>query len=146
MAANRQLANRLVDNSAYSAAVQCFFDALPRVEILTKLGPRICRDARSVTPSALLTMVPFFESLISSGCKNCVLQSTKVSYAFRLHFWKNSHDLGSWDMATAVDDTTAHVQSIATMLRHLVREEMSGEQASRSPRSGGFRKRAKSHD
>ena len=121
----------------------------PAHEIKMKIGPVLATEYRQITPASLLASHVFLKSMITRGCRNCVLELKKVQYALRKYLTKeeNKPFLGSWDLEECVEKVGCHWQQCMGMLRHLVKEEDGeGMPNRRFPRSGGFRKNVKSHE
>ena len=86
----------------------------PAHEIKMKIGPVLATEYRQITPAALLASHVFLKSMITRGCRNCVLELKKVQYALRKYLTKeeNKPFLGSWDLEECVEKWDAIGNSV----------------------------------
>ena len=140
MPRSRALANRHVERTIYESAVKAFVTAPPMLAVRVKIGPKICRDVRQVTPAAMLSAKPFLKHLLTHGLQNCVVETGKLKDALRRELSAHPLLLSDWDLSVAVDDLAVHFVSLVSQLRNMGREELAGSSTRRYPRTGGFRK------
>ena len=51
------------------------------LDMISKLGPALAKHLKQVTPGHLVSLEKVWLSLINKGCKQLVLQSTKIKIA-----------------------------------------------------------------
>ena len=62
----------------------------PMLDMQSKLGPRLAKHQKQVTPGHLVALEKLWYPLISSGCKQLVLQSQKIRSALHTLVSENS--------------------------------------------------------
>ena len=100
------------------------------LDLKAKLGPELAQHLKQVTPGHLVSLEKMWLQLISSGCKQFVLQSQKIRSA--LHTLVSQHSLLIADgtppikVPCIIDDVKAHIMDCATMMRAIKNEGMPG--------------------
>ena len=102
----------------------------PMLDLKAKLGPELAQHLQQVTPGHLVSLEKLWLQLISSGCKQLVLQSRKIRSA--LHTLVSDNSLLIADgtppikVPCIIDDVEAHIIDCATMMRAINNEGMPG--------------------
>ena len=78
----RSKPNLLVSDGQYKDAFHSLLVAdPPMLDLQKKMGPVLVKHPKQVTPGHLVSLEQLWYQLISSGCKQLVLQSIKISSA-----------------------------------------------------------------
>ena len=89
----------------------------PMVDLKTNLGPVLAKHQKQVTPGHLCSLEKLWCQLISSGCKQLVLQSQKIRSALHTLVSENSFLIpyGTKSILTPViiDDVKAHIMDLS---------------------------------
>ena len=146
MTPRRAVSNKRMTLDDYESAVELFLKTAPVADIKVKLGP-LCKDLRHVTPAALLASAPLLRKLLQNGMHSGIIQASKFKEACSRVLLRNAALVGAWDLDEAVQKTCEHEATLLKLVRELKREDAStGQKYCRFPRTGGFRKKVKSHE
>ena len=138
----RQVANKAVQMDTYANALEAWMTSQPLVNIMVKVGPVLCTDARQVTPGAFQSICPLLKGLIHGGCSNGVLQSMKLREGMLVALMRHKELCGDHPIEDIVAKVCGHVCVVMGLLRETKFEECHQTSISRRfPRSGGFRKK-----
>ena len=102
----------------------------PMVDLKTKLGPVFAKHKKQVTPGHLCSLEKLWCPLISSGCKQLVLQSQKIRSALHTLVSENRFLIPDGTPAVVapviIDDVKAHIMDCAAIMRALKNDGMQG--------------------
>ena len=142
----RSVANAEVSSDAYTEAIGSWLDDPPVLSFRQKLGAKVVKDHRALSPASLLLLHNLMSSLIDAGLTSCVVQKEKLKHGIRVSLSKRSLLLSDWNLGKAMEDGSEHIMCAFALLRILAREEVCGSDARRFPKTGGFRRRVASSD
>ena len=127
----RSKPNLNVSGDKYKEALHALLLADPPVlNLRAKLGPELAQHQKQVTPGHLMSLEKLWYPLISSGCKQLVLQSQKIRAA--LHLLVAEHSLliavGTplLKVPIIINDVTSHIMECASVMRAIKNEGMPG--------------------
>ena len=102
----------------------------PMVDLKTKLGPVLAKHQKQVTPGHLCSLEKLWCPLISSGCKQLVLQSQKIRSALHTLVSENNFLIPDGTKSilapVIIDDVKAHIMDCAAIMRALKNDGMQG--------------------
>ncbi len=143
----RLLANRELALSVYTDVVKEWLRTEPFVPVRTKIGPKLCKDFRQVTPGAVCSLDSLLTNLIKRGLTTGVVQSTKLQQSLLAALQSDKITLGTWDLMEAAGSLSTHIMRVLELVREYGKEEMDFKGVGRRyPRSGGFRKSMSGQD
>ena len=127
----RSKSNLNVSEVQYKEALHALLVAYPpMLDLKAKLGPELAQHQKQVTPGHLVSLEKLWYPLISSGCKQLVLQSQKIRSALHTLVSENSLLIAEGTPHTkvpvVVDDVKAHIMDCASMMRAIKNEGMPG--------------------
>ena len=127
----RSKPNLSVSELKYKEALHALLVAdPPMVDLKTKLGPVLAKHQKQVSPGHLCSLEKLWYPLISSGCKQLVLQSQKIRSALHTLVAENSFLIRDGTPAVLVpviiDDVKAHIMDCAVVMRALKNDGMQG--------------------
>ena len=138
----RQVANKDVGSDLYCKAISLWLNEPPTVEVMTKIGPTVCKDLRQVTPGCFMSVRTLCNDLILIGLQNGCIQKTRFQEGCYKALRDNTAMVGTCNTDKVVEDFFVHMQTVMSMLRTCKLEDQSSTSAFRRyPRSGGFRKK-----
>ena len=98
----------------------------PMVDLKTKLGPVLAKHQKQVTPGHLCSLEKLWYPLISSGCKQLVLQSQKIRSALHTLVSENSLLIADgtppFIVPVSINDVKNHIMDCAAMMRAIKNE------------------------
>ena len=127
----RSTPNLNVSGAQYKEALHALLLADPPVcTLMAKLGPVLARHPKHVAPGHIVALEKLWYPLISSGCKQLVLQSQKIRAALHelvsvnnLLIEPGTHPL---QVPVVINDVTSHIMECAIVMRAIKNEGMSG--------------------
>ena len=133
----RSKPNLSVSEKKYKEALHAVFVADPPImDLKNKLGPMLVKHPKQVTPGHLVSLEQLWYQLISSGCKQLVLQSIKISSALHALVCENSlllpADTPPIKIPCIIADVKAHIMDCATLMRAIKNEGMPGSSKTNS--------------
>ena len=123
--------NLSVSEVQYKEALHALLVADPPIlDLNAKLGPVLAKHVKQVTPGHLVSLEKLWYPLISSGCKQLVLQSQKIRSALHTLVSENSLLIAAGThpikVPVIIDDVKAHIMDCAAMMRAIKNEGMPG--------------------
>ena len=128
---SRSKPNLSVSEVQYKEALHALLVAdPPMLDLNAKLGPELAQHQKQVTPGHLVSLVKLWDILISSGCKQLVLQSQTIRSSLHTLVSENSLliPVGTPQLKIPViiNDVKAHIMDCAAMMRAIKNEGMPG--------------------
>lgn len=140
----RSVPNPEVSQAQYTKACEDWLSSPPIVDLRSKLGPKLAKAYRAVTPGMIEAVLPFACNIMEAGEKTCVLQAAKLETALAECMRLSSVFCNGSSREKLAYDATCHLQSCFAMLRYLKAEEGGIGGKRQYPKSGGFRRRVHS--
>ena len=127
----RSKPNLSVSEVQYKEALHALLVAdPPMLDLKAKLGPNLVQHQKQVAPGHLVSLEKLWYHLISSGCKQLVLQSQKIRSALHTLVAENSLLIAAGTppikVPVIIDDVKAHIMDCAAMMRAIKNEGMPG--------------------
>ena len=128
---SRSKPNLNVSEVQYKEALHALLVAdPPMLDLKAKLGPELAQHQKHVTPGHLVSLVKLWDLLISSGCKQLVLQSQKIRSSLHTLVSENSllipEGTPQIKIPVIINDVKAHIMDCAAMMRAIKNEGMPG--------------------
>ena len=137
----RACANGSITMEQYVSSVHEWLGTSPVIPFSKKLGPRLAKDFRQVTPDMLMVVLPLVKMFMDCGGTSCVFQAVKLEAAIAAELSSNPVLLEKGETPnTLAYNSCNHIQCVASMLRYLKHEERGGTGCRRFPKTGGIRK------